>query len=55
MINPPAPPEVSKPTMRDFTIWQNMKSKVVLFGYINPSVPSEVQGPQKGTSPSDRT
>jgi hypothetical protein len=28
MIDPPAPPEVAKPTMRDFTIWQAMKSKV---------------------------
>jgi hypothetical protein len=36
--------------MRDFTIWQNMKSKVhsslVLYGNISPSVPSEVPGPQ---------
>ena len=28
MVDPPAPPEVAKPTMRDFTIWQAMKSKV---------------------------
>jgi hypothetical protein len=28
MIDPPAPPEVAKPTMRDFTIWQANKSKV---------------------------
>jgi hypothetical protein len=27
-------------------------SSLVLYGYIKPSVPSEVQGPQWGTSPS---